>query len=181
MASHININYEYSKQELADLFAGLSKTQATNSTRLMADLGENSFDLESLSPFFTKFNFIPKNDLSVELAEFVNITKPHINPGNNGLLIFPVSGSMTLNTYSYMTTTVDDNGRPTMDFLNMSEEEIDVIEGTKTGSVVIDTPIAVDGLTTFSLEPTEVNTVVLVMKIDKNQSWESVVEILESM
>lgn len=174
MASHVTINQEYPKQELADLFAASTKTEANNSSRLIADLGENAFDSELLAPLFRRFTFVPKNDNSVELCQFVDNTRPHINPGNTGLVIFPVSGSLTLNTYSYVTPTSDANGRPTMDFLNMSDVEIAEIEATKTESVVIDSPMAIDGLTTFSLHPTQPDTVVLVLKIDMLRSWESV-------
>lgn len=180
-SSHIDIKFDYQKQELLNLFNNSPKTQPTNSSRIVADLGKNAIDSTLLAPFFNKFSFIPKNDLSYELIQLLEKTRPHINPGNAGLLIFPVNGLLTLNTYSYVTPTKDSNGRLTMDFLNMSDEEITEIEKTKIESVGIASPTAVDGLTTFSLEPTEPETIILVLKIDISSSWEQVVQKLQSV
>lgn len=181
MTSHMDITFDYDKQELLDLFNNSTKKQATNSSRILADLGDNVIDSMTIAPFFDKFSFIPRTNLSYELVHLVDKTKPHVSPGNAGLLIFPVSGSLTLNTYSYVSPMKDSAGRPTMDFLNMSAEEIAEIEKTKIESVVIDSPMAIDGLTTFSLEPTEPNTIVLILKIARRQSWDSVTSMLKTM
>jgi hypothetical protein len=187
MTSYIKFVHEYSKQDLLDLFNNSEKKPPDISGKelpnyastTLAVLGEDSFNLEKLSPFFETFSFIPKNDDSLALSKFLNNTSPFINLRNNGFLIFPVSGSLTLNNYNYIPET-ESNGRPFIDILNMSESEIEDIEATKTESVIIDSPIAIDGLTTYSLHVTEPNTVTLVLKIPLSTSWESVLEFLKS-
>jgi hypothetical protein len=181
MSSHVNINYQYSAQDLLDAFNSATKVPSNNSTRLIADLGEEAYSLELLAPFFEKFSFIPKNDNSLTLCQFVDKTRPHINPDNNGILVFPISGSLSLNKYSYVTNETDENGRPVMDFLNLTEEEIAAIEATKSETFVIDAPIAIDGLSTYSLEPTAPDTIVFVLKIHRSTSWENAQEMLSSM
>lgn len=181
MSSYINFNYDYSKQELLDLFNSSEKQPSDNSTRIMAVLGEQSYDLEAISPFFNKFSFIHKDDQSLALCQWMDKTKPHINARNNGVLIFPVSGSLKLNTYSYVTPNIDETGRPTIDFLNMTESEIEIIEATKIESVVVNSPIVINGLNTYSLEPNEPNTVTFVLKINTANNWESVLEFLQTM
>jgi len=181
MTSKVNFSYNYSKQDLLTLFNNSTKTTSENSVRSTANLGAQSFDLEELAPFFETFSFIEKHDNSCELSSFLKNGEPRINPENNGLLIFPVNGSLTLNTYSYVTPSKDSTGRPVMNVDSMDSAEIALIEQTKTDSVVIDAPIAVDGLTTYSLHPTAPNTIVFMLKIKRDQSWESIVELLNDM
>lgn len=181
MSYNIGFNFQYSKQQLLDLFNSSSKVESNNSTRILANLGSEPYSIPEVSLFFQAFPMIPRHENSCDFAQFIDNTRPHINNGNNGLLVFPVSGSLTLNKYSYETPEVDSEGRPFMDFLNMSAEQIADIELTKTDSVVIDTPMAINGLTTHSLHPTEPNTIVLILKIPKTESWESIVQLVQNM
>jgi hypothetical protein len=178
MSSYIKFNHTYATQELLDLFNNSDKTLSSSSVRNIANLGKDCYNSQNLSPFFTAFPFIPKNDNSCELSQYLKEGTPRTNSGNNGLLIFPVSGSLSLSIYSYVSDNKDSAGRPILEPENISDSELTQIEQTKTETVEISSPIAVDGLSTYSLEPTEPNTVVFIMKINKFQSWESVVESL---
>jgi hypothetical protein len=181
MTSKVNFSYDYSKQDLLNLFNSSTKVPSDSySERSIANLGDQPYELEEIAPFFESFSFMLKDDKACELSKFLTKGAPHINAGNNGLLIFPVNGSLTLNTYSYVTPSKDSTGRPVMN-AEMDSAEIALIEQTKTDSVVISSPTAVNGLSTFSLEPTAPDTIVFMLKINRQQSWESVVEFLNNM
>jgi hypothetical protein len=179
MTSKVNFSYDYSKQDLLNLFNNSTKTTSDNSVRIIADLGDKPYELQEIAPFFEAFSFMIKDDKACELSKFLKNGNPRINSENNGLLIFPVNGSLTLNTYSYVTPSKDSTGRPVMN--ELYEAEIAAIETTKNNSVVISSPTAIDALTTYSLHPTESDTIVFMLKINSQQSWESVVEFLNNM
>ena len=176
MPSNIILNIDYDKTELLDLFNNSERLVLNNFNRVVAILGDNFSKLPIFTRYLDMFNFIPKSDLSIELLQITGNSKPHINPGNNGLLIFPVSGTpLILNTYSYTTPHKDENGRLEMDSRSMSSDEISAIESTLIESVPIEHPIAVDGLTTLSFHvTTEPYPIVLVLKINKMVDWADV-------
>lgn len=174
MLSNININFEYDKTELLDLFNNSEKEYITKFSRTKAILDENVNELALFSKYFDTFPFIPRYDLSIELGQITGNSPPHVNPGNNGLLIFPVSGNpLILNTYSYITPFKDTNtGRPIMDVANMSPEELAAIETTIIETKEITQPIAIDGLTTFSLHTnSDPCPIILALKIPLIINW----------
>lgn len=174
MPSHININYTYDANSILEVFNNAEKyTTPRSPMQLMAKLGKAVYDDPLFAPFFDTFPFVPKNDLSIDLLQLTANQKPHINPGNNGLLIFPLDVGFILNTYSYQTPTVDDTGRPVMDPTTITPADYVEIETTLIESVLITTPVAIDGLTTFSIHLDEgtPSSTFLVLKIDKNTSW----------
>lgn len=175
MPSHININYTYDASSILEVFNNAEKHTPPNlPNQLTANLGKAVYDNPLFAPFFDTFPFIPKNDFSIDLIQLTGNQRPHINPGNNGLLIFPLGVGLILNTYSYQTTTVDDTGRPVMDHSTMTPADYAEIESTLIESVLITTPVAIDGLTTFSFHLDDNNPVkLLILKIDKNCSWET--------
>jgi hypothetical protein len=173
MPSNITFSFDYDPSDFLKLFNDSEKSVLTDSIT-QANLGENVTESPLLESFFYRFPFISKNNSSAELIQFVGSTRPHINPGNNGLLVFPIRGSLTLNTFSYVPPTKDENGRPTMDPKSLTEGEIAAIEATKVDSVTVSTPMAVDGLTTHSFSPAEVDPIFLILKIDKTISWSHV-------
>jgi hypothetical protein len=181
MSPYIKFNHSYDQQELLNLFNNSQKNESKNSVRNIANLGEDCQNSDILAPLFSTFSFIPKNSDSCELSQFIKKGNPRTNPGNNGLLIFPVSGSLSLNIYDYVSEIRDSDGRPLLEPDNLSERQLAEIEQTKTETVQIDSPIAVDGLTTYSLNPTEPNTVVFILKIPTSTPWNSVVEVIQSM
>ena len=184
MPSHININHTYDASSILEVFNNAEKYSPPPMAGQanIATLGSEAYNDPLFAPFFDKFPFIPKNDLSIDLLQLTGNQRPHINPGNNGLLIFPLDVGFILNTYSYQTTTVDDAGRPTMNFGTMTVADFDAIETTLIESVMITTPVAIDGLTTFSMHldggtpPT-----LLVLKIDKTINWSTVYNYCKSM
>lgn len=181
MPSYVKFNHDYDQQQLLNLFNESQKFASNNSVRNVANLGEDCQNSDILAPLFASFSFIPKNSNSCELSQFIKNGNPRTNPGNNGLLIFPVSGSLSLNIYDYVSDNTDSEGRPVLDPESMSESELAEIEQTKIETVQIDSPIAVDGLTTYSLSPSEPNTIVLMLKIDIAKSWESTYTAIQSM
>ncbi len=175
MPSHINVNYTYDASSILEVFNNAEKYSPPRvPTDIMARLSPAPYNDPMFAPFFDTFPFIPKNDLSIDLLQVTANHRPHINPGNNGLLVFPLDGGFILNTYSYQVTTFDSTGRPTMDFSTMTPADYAEIESTLIDSVVITTPVAIDGLTTFSFHLDDNNPVtLLILKIDKNCNWET--------
>lgn len=174
MPSNITINLDYDKTELLELFNNSEKLLLTSFDRVKADLPEGACDLPIFAKYFEMFSqFVPKHDLSLELLQIAGNVRPHINPGNNGLIIFPISGTpLTLNTYSYATPYKDKGGRPIMDAINMSPEEVSEIEATLIESIAVTQPILVDGLTTLSFRVSEEpHPLVLILKVSTLVNW----------
>lgn len=173
MKSHISINFDYSKSTLLDMFNSVSKTAFPRWNKANLPAGVNEFvEFES---YFNAFTFLLKEDDTIEISELTANTKPHVNPGNNGLIVFPISGTLTLNTYSYVSKTLDQYGRRAIDTAAMTEEEQAQIESTLIESVDITSPMAIDGLTTFSLHPKDGSATVLFLKIPMNVQWDQVI------
>jgi hypothetical protein len=181
MPSHINFNLTLDIDEFLNVFNRSKKNVLNNFDRIQANLPDDAHNIPMFKDLIDQFSFIPKNRSSIDLFQFVGNSRPHINAGNNGLLIFPLAGSFLLNFYSYVTPTTDEDGRPTMDQKNMSPEELAAIESTKIESITVSSPIAIDGLTTLSLHNNGSNAVVLVLKIDKYTSWETVTEFFNNV
>jgi hypothetical protein len=175
--SNITINFEYDKTELLELFNNSEKEYFTPFSRSKAILGANASESDIFTRYFDAFPFIPKYDDSIELVQITGNSPPHINPGNNGLLIFPVSGNpLILNTYSYVTPFKDINsGRPIMDLVNMSPEQVTEIESTLIETKEVNQPIAVNGLQTFSIHTNaEPCPIILVLKVPVVVNWSTV-------
>lgn len=187
MPSNIVVNYDYDKTELLELFNNSEKTTLTNFSgaisRNKAVLPNGIMSTPMFSKYIKAFNFLSTNDLTVEIFELREPMRPYITLRNNGWLIFPISGmQLILNTYSYVTPNRDENGRPLIDFKDMSDEEIGVIEETLVDSSPINQPIAVDGLTTFALRPTvEPFPILMTMKIDQSWDWATVYNYCKKM
>jgi hypothetical protein len=171
MPSYYKFDFDHDPNALLTLFNDFSKTTFNNFNRIKADLPTGICESDLMKPFFDAFYFIPKYDLSIEILQLTGNTRPHINSGNNGLIIFPIQGTILLNNYSYVTPFTDENYRPVMDHLNMGEEEILAIESTKIESVVIDRPTLIDGLKTLSFHPNSSNPIVLALKVNKIIEW----------
>lgn len=177
MPANITFNFDYDKTELLNLFNNSEKQYLTKYSRTSANLDMGIAESELFSRYFNEFPFISKFDLNIELLQITGNVRPHINPGNNGFLMFPVSGNpLIVNTYSYVTPYKHPNSdRPMIDAINMSEEGVAAIESTLVDSKAITQPIAINGLHTFSMRVSEEPyPIVLLLKIPMAVNWATV-------
>ena len=123
-----------------------------------------------LELFYQQFNFIPTDRRSLEIMEVKKRVGPYVSPGNNGTIIFPLSGALEYNFYSYVPTTVE-NGRP---ILKPGTADLRTVEPTLTETIKVTRPIAINGLKTHMYRPVESPTIIFVLKIPLNVSWEQV-------
>jgi hypothetical protein len=177
MPSNIVLNFAYDKNEILELFNNSEKSSLPNvvNSRIRAVLPSGIHESPIFSKYLTGLPFVARNDLSIDIFQIRKKMKPFVTTEVNGLLVFPISGSsLILNTYSYVTPYTNENGRPIID-LNISDEEVAAIEETLVDSVLIDQPVAIDGLTTFTIEPSsEPFPVVMMLKIDQSWDWATV-------
>jgi hypothetical protein len=144
----------------------------------MATLTSGISSTSDFAQYFKDFDLVNQHDDAMELCEFFGATNPHTNPYNNGLIIFPVSGTLTLNTYSYLPPAYNPKtmNRASFDFKNMSEQDKVIVTSSLVDSVDITSPMVIDGLTTYSLQPKSGTTsaIVLVLKIPMIHTWEDI-------
>jgi hypothetical protein len=177
MLSTIPFNFDYDKIELLNLFNNADKQYLTKFNRTSANLELGIAESELFSRYFNEFPFISKFDLNIEIIQITGNARPHINPGNNGFLILPISGNpLIVGTYSYVTPYKFPNSdRPMMDVLNMSPETLANVESTFIESISVTQPTAVNGLRTFSFSVNdEPHPIVLLLKIPKTVDWSTV-------
>ena len=174
MVSYKNINFNYDAQALLDMFNQSNKIALPH--RNQADLGKDSSSNPIFDIFFNHFNFIPRNDESMDLSEVTGNSNPHTTPNNNGLIILPVSGVLAFNFYSYVSPQQDAERRPILDPSVLVPEDITEIEGTLYHTQHITSPIMIDGLTSHSYGPVNGSAVAFVLKIPKHITWKDIVE-----
>ena len=167
-------NFTYDKQPLLNLYNESDKFNYPE--RIRANLPINTSEFK---PFLDKFQFVPHYDDCVEISELTQGTNPHINPGNNGLLIFPISGTVSLKVYSYVPQKRYEKGRPFIDIKNLPESALNDIKASMTETINITEPIVVNGLMTHSLEPIDTPAVILVLKMPVSVQWNDVIDSIE--
>lgn len=166
-----SFNFDYNTDELLKLF--------DDSTKVISNLWlEVTDDVTSdwnVLPFFSKFDFIRSHTGNMALASVLSSsTNPYVNPGNNGLIFFPLAGSLECSFYSYQPPLVD--GRPHLPPRNSLKK---VIEPTKCDVVTIDKPTAINGLIPHSYElsgPFKC----FILKIPLNINWNLLVEHIDT-
>jgi hypothetical protein len=174
MSAYFNINFTYDPQPLMDLM-NLYNTSTT--AVLHADLPVGISTSTVFDSYFDRVTtaIVPRDDRSIELCGIAKGVVPKINPNNNGIIVFPVSGETILKTYSYVPP-VDSSGRPTMDNVDTA-----TILSTLVSSTSITSPTVINGLTVYSISRDENQfPVVLLLKIGKNVSWDTVCATLDT-
>lgn len=181
MITYFKYNFDYSKQALLDFFDNLEKIQSpTGKQRLKAVLPEGISNYEIFQPFFEQFPFVQKHDDSLDFSEIILDTLPQILPGANGVIIFPISGTVSLKTYKFKfsdpTSTWTYAIKP-RDVLTTTM--INDIESTLIETVLIDSPIVVNGQSTHSYQ-IDGTPKILSLKIPLSVSWDTVVTALSA-
>lgn len=177
----IDINIDYDTDALASMYnnaSGLSRTGP------FAAVDADLTLFETVSDLFDKFN-LPLNKNNCSLTTIQRPVPIHTNPGNNGLIIFPLSGELQVEFYSAEAPVI--NGLTMLtpylkDRPPMSKEDIAVILNSKFVSKVVKTPIAINGRKIYSYYPTN-GTVPLVflLKIPFGIDWSQIQDLTEKL
>jgi hypothetical protein len=119
---------------------------------------------------------------SVSFTRLTRSGGPHIPIGHNGMIIFPLIGSLEVHFFNYQPPVVD--GRPTFVGSALQDDKLKFLEvlDSKSGKVVIDKPTAYNGLVIHNhVKPTADETVFLAFKVPKHIEWESVEEVINNL
>ena len=156
------LNIHYDRVGLLKLFSELPKA----SIKSMYQVKDDITDLPTVVELFHKIPVIPHNKFNFELGSINKYVPPYVSPGNNGLVIFPLEGNLTVNFYSYPAT------RETLSpFIPRSKDKIAEIEHTLISSVLVDRPFAFDGLVPHSYGSSRNHAVIAVLKIPSTVTW----------
>lgn len=164
-------NFNYDADELLKLFDS-SKKVINNVWIQVAD--DITTDWNIL-PFFRKFYFIKSHQACMSLGSVLKPSSPYVNPGNNGLIFFPLKGSLGCSFYSYQPPIV--NGRPHLPPGNKLDNEIKPL---KSEVITIDGPTAINGLIPHSYELTG-PFMFFVLKIPPDVDWNVVIEHIDNL
>jgi hypothetical protein len=166
MHKHFSFNYN------PDVFLNLFENNEVDSSnqgfiKTLYKLNESS----DLLAFYKRFEFITLDRNSVELLEVVQTVNPHVNPRNNGLLVFPIKGVLEFSFYDY--TDIEENLYPGV--ISPNSMLNNKIESTLSYKISADSPVAINGRITHSYKPLTDTALILVLKIPKRVNWETVV------
>jgi hypothetical protein len=177
----IDINFDYDKDALESMFRNSSDISRTGPfTFVDSDITV----LETVSNIFDKFNF-PLFNHHCTLTTIRRAVPIHTNPGNNGLIVFPVSGELNVEFYSAPAPVV--NGLTLLspylkDRPPMTAQEIDEIQNSKFASKVVKNPIAINGRKIYSYYPAlGTMPLVFILKIPFEMDWTQIQNLTENL
>lgn len=166
-----SFNFDYNTDELLKLFDDSTKAISN----LWLEVTDDVTSDWNVLPFFGKFDCIRNHKGNMALASVLaSTTNPYVNPGNNGLIFFPLVGSLECSFYSYQPPLVD--GRP---HLPPRNELKNVIKPTKCNVVTIDKPTAINGLIPHSYELSGLFKC-FILKIPLNINWNYLVDHIDT-
>jgi hypothetical protein len=156
-------DYQYDIEGLARLFSESRKIKIKSLFQVKDDI---TFE-PSVVRLFELFPKIPRNRFNFELGANKQYVRPYISPGNNGLVIFPIDGHLTINFYSFSAT------RETLSpYKKLTDAEYKIIEDTLIDTVVIDRPMAFNGLIPHSYGSADRAVIIAILKIPLEVSWQ---------
>lgn len=156
------VDCHYDRESLIELFSVANKSRIKSLYQVTDDLiGKDCVD-----SVFEQFPNIAHARHNVELGRLSTYVKPYISPGNNGLVIIPLEGSLTMNFYSYPGTreTLHPSRR-------MRLSELNDIKSTLLETVIVDRPIIFNGLVPHDYQPTDDSILMLILKIPLDTDW----------
>jgi hypothetical protein len=167
-----HFEFDYEVDELLKLFDDSKKVISNLWLQVTDDITTDW----NVLPFFGKFDFIRSHPGNMALASVLSsTTNPYVNPGNNGLIFFPLKGSLECSFYSYQPPLVD--GRPHLPPRNSLRE---VIKPLKSNVITIDKPTAINGLIPHSYELTG-QFKFFVLKIPLDVEWNVLVDHIDKL
>lgn len=162
-----------------DFFTTIYENNAVEESGSFKSVAEDSniIFLEEINSLFDKFSF-DLNPKNCSLSRIFRQVIPHTNPGNNGLIIFPIDGQLEMSFYTYEPPIV--NGITMLspfpkDRMQLTPTETAKLVKSKFETFTIDSPIAVNGRKVFSYRPLKgTQPLVFILKIPFNMSWDSI-------
>lgn len=173
MSSYLNISVNYDKQVLLDLYTNSAK-QIDQFGASVAVLESNFFNAGEFASILEQLPLIPQDDKSFKLVSFTGDSAPRSNPNTNGVLVLPISGSITYKTYDLLTVPLS-----LLPSSNISEETIQsnklltTVYQKETVSINTPTIIRTDNL--FSVHAGN-SSVALLVHMPKSKSWTDISE-----
>lgn len=159
------LDCHYDKSSLSELFSTSNKARIKS----MYQVNDEIYNHPSIVALFEQCPFISHNRFNVELGIIDRYVPPYISPGNNGLVLFPISGTLKLNFYSYPGT------RETLGpFIPKTTKLLNEIESTLIEAVLIDRPTVFNGLVTHSYGPVGDPALLAVLKIPLDMDWNNI-------
>ena len=168
------VEFDYDKESLLALFNNSPKGNF-HKHFLEVALPNISHRIE-LSNFFSVFHYITQTDRNIALQEITSEVLPYVSPGNNGLIIFPISGALEVSFYDY-TPLVNEDSRPQL-LPKDAADILDKITATRCKTIIIDKPTAINGLIVHSYKPLSTPTIVFCLKIQPSLSWDELLTFL---
>lgn len=169
----IKVSAEYSKDFFTTIYENNPIKEYGSFRHVTEEAGLTM--LEEVNDLFNKFS-IDCRESNCSLTQVYRPVAPHTNPGNNGLIILPISGQLEISFYTYEPPIV--NGLTMLspypkDRAFLTTEESKKLLDSKISTFVITEPIAVNGRRVFSYRPTG-GTIPLVflLKIPFNINWD---------
>jgi hypothetical protein len=173
----IDINLEYDIGSLVALYDETSLVSQGPFVHVGTDITVS----ETVVELFDKFN-LPLNNNNCSLTTIRRAVDIHTNPGNNGLIIFPLLGDLEVGFYSAEAPIV--NGLTMLspylkDRPPISAESIKTILNSKFATKTITKPIAINGRKIYSYRPVN-GTIPLVflIKIPFGVEWDQLQQII---
>lgn len=160
-------NFDFDKDFFLDLY---HKNEKDSSCGAFTKSKVNLMNTDGINLFFDSFKFIPFDKRSIELTKIKKIVGPYINPNNNGLILFPLSGSLKIEFYQYVP--YYDNERPTLNpNVKKSKKLLQKIKDSFIDEIEIDKPVAFNGLIPHTYTPDN-EFISLILKIPLTYKWE---------
>lgn len=163
---------EYNKEILLEIYK-LNKSGPLISKGPFNQLDinlENNPEVVKLFNYFTCIS--PAINGYCGISELNYSTVPHVSPKNNGLIIFPLRGTILTKFFSYNPESV--NGRPELIRELPSLKARSDLYNSFIEEVVIDKPTAINGLVVHQYTPVDNVAVFFCLKIPLYVDWNTV-------
>ncbi len=172
-----SFDFDYDRDKLLNLYnENKNGPKITKGPFNQLDINlTTDYEVFRMFNYFTCIN--PPVNGHCGINELVYATGPHTSPQNNGLIIFPLEGSIVTRFYNYQPNTVD--GRPTLMGPLPSLEMQNELYKSFAEQINIDKPTAVNGLIVHQYIPFPETAVFFCFKIPLHISWETVTDFLE--
>lgn len=174
-----SFNFEYNKDTLLALY----KENKDGPMITKGPFNQLDINLTADQEVFRMFNYFtcinPPVNGHCGINELVYATGPHTSPQNNGLIIFPLEGSIVTRFFDYRPELVD--GRPTLMGPLPNVELQSELYKSFTEQITIDRPTAINGLVVHQYIPFPETAVFFCFKIPLHVSWETVNDFLERL
>ena len=176
----INIDMDYD----IDTFISMYDTTSLQTSGPFAAFNGDLTGYEDVVNLFDKFS-LPLNNSNCKLTTIFKAVSVHTNPGNNGLILFPLAGDLVVKFYSAEPPIV--NGLPMLTpYLknrpHLTSNEYNTIINSEFATKILKNPIAINGRKLYAYSPAN-GTIPLVflLKIPFGVEWNQIQTVIENL